>query len=80
MFPSRHNNSPGEADTKRRPAARERSLPARDEHSERPVAGTNAAAQADQAGRLVGRTITQSKFRHLDSGHRDKANPLVALA
>jgi hypothetical protein len=48
MFPRGHQTSVGEADTSKRPRSGERSLAAQGERSERPVAGTDAAAQADQ--------------------------------
>ena len=47
------------------PAARERSLAARSERSERPIAGHDAAAQADQAGK--GETAVQPP-RHASLG------------
>ena len=56
MFPGGRKNSAGEAGTSKRPRPGKRSLTARGERSERPVAGTDAAAQADLAGRHAART------------------------
>jgi hypothetical protein len=56
-FPGGHKDSAGEAGTRGRPAAREKISGRRGERSERPVAGTDAAAQADQAGRHAARTL-----------------------
>ena len=58
MFPGGHKDSAGEAGTNEPPRPGERSLAARRERSERPVAGTDAAAQTDRAGRHAVRRRT----------------------
>ena len=89
-----HNRkgSAGEAGTKL-PAPRKRSLAARSERSERPVAGTDAAAQADQAGigtsRSPGATASQLGTCRAhgevtnpspDFGHQNPAGPYPSPA
>lgn len=52
MFPRGHTNGPRRRSRyQNAPAGRERSVAARGERSERPVAGTDTAAQPDNAGR-----------------------------
>ena len=58
MFRSGHKDSAGEAGTNQRPRTGEGSLAAQGERSERPVAGTDETAQADQAGRHAARRLT----------------------
>jgi hypothetical protein len=57
-FPGGHKDSAGEAGTSTRPRPGKRSLTARGERSERPVAGTDEAAQADPAGSHAARTAS----------------------
>jgi hypothetical protein len=60
MFPRGRKTSAGEAGTRNARDPGRRSWAARGERSERPVAGTDAAAQADRAGRPARRLLSPS--------------------